>query len=169
MSDEITKTLWEKIGVKITLGVLLTLGSGGIAFWINYNNRDYEIEQRIAPTPQKMLDLIKHEEEVPNAVDNYKAMNEIIAIDKKTDTAYAWITARFKEDIEKRKLDSLNTVSAINSRYLRDSLFKEGIRKREIVDSINNARYNKIEREQTNTTNAINAINTTLKKLDTIN
>lgn len=89
-----------------------------------------------------------------NEVRNYQLMEEQKEMKIELDTAYAWVNARFKEDIEKRHLDSLNKAKAIASRERRDSIFEAQ------ANTIS-----EMEREQRITSNAIQLI---LQKLEEV-
>lgn len=90
-----------------------------------------------------------------NEVRNYQLMEEQKEMKLQLDTAYAWVNARFKEDIEKRHLDSLNKVKAIESRAKRDSIVQAQAR---IIAEM--------EREQRITSNAIQLILQKLEEVD---
>ena len=94
-----------------------------------------------------------------NEVKNYQLMEEQKEMKLQLDTAYAWVNARFKEDIEQRRLDSVNNIRAIASRKERDSLLKT---QAELIQQI--------QREQTITSNAIQLILSRIDQMsDTIN
>ena len=67
-------------------------------------------------------DHINHVKEVPNVVENYKAMQQNIEIAQKLDTALVWVQGVTKNYVEQQKLDSINKSDAITSRAKRDSL-----------------------------------------------
>ena len=89
-----------------------------------------------------------------NEVRNYQLMEEQKEMKLQLDTAYAWVNARFKEDIAKRHLDSLNKVKAIESRAKRDSIVQSQA-----------TTIAEMEREQRITSNAIQLI---LQKLEDV-
>lgn len=89
-----------------------------------------------------------------NEVRNYQLMEEQKEMKLQLDTAYAWVNARFKEDIAKRHLDSLNKVKAIESRARRDSIVQSQA-----------STIAEMEREQRITSNAIQLI---LQKLEDV-
>lgn len=89
-----------------------------------------------------------------NEVRNYQLMEEQKEMKIELDTAYAWVNARFKEDIVKRHLDSLNKAKAIASRERRDSIFE-----------VQANTISEMEREQRITSNAIQLI---LQKLEEV-
>ena len=89
-----------------------------------------------------------------NEVRNYQLMEEQKEMKIELDTAYAWVNARFKEDIAKRHLDSLNKAKAIKSRQRRDSIFEAQA-----------TTISEMEREQRITSNAIQLI---LQKLEEV-
>ena len=89
-----------------------------------------------------------------NEVRNYQLMEEQKQMKLELDTAYAWVNARFKEDIQQRHLDSINKLKAIASRARRDSIFEAQA-----------SAIEEMKREQTITSNAIQLILTKLEEV----
>ena len=146
-----------KNNMKSWVGTWLTpsLIIGGIvagAFYVGDFKKDSDT--RMFETASQKEKTRAHIDSDYNEVRNYQLMEEQKEMKLELDTAYAWVNARFKEDIAKRHLDSLNKVKAISSRQRRDSIF-------EAQATI----ISEMEREQRITSNAIQLI---LQKLEEV-
>lgn len=158
-----------KNNMKSWVGTWLTpsLIIGGIvagAFYVGDFKKDSDT--RMFESASQKEKTRSHIDSDYNEVRNYKLMEEQKEMKIELDTAYAWVNARFKEDIAKRHLDSLNKAKAILSRQRRDSIFE-----------VQANTISEMEREQRITSNAIQLIlqkleevekaeNTILKKLE---
>ena len=126
---------------------------GGIvagAFYVGDFKKDSDT--RMFETAKQKEKTRSHIDSDYNEVKNYQLMEEQKTMKVELDTAYAWVNARFKEDMEKRHLDSLNNLKAIQSRAKRDSIFE-----------LQSKTIQQIEREQRISSNAIQLI---LQKLE---
>ena len=141
--------------MKAWVGTWLTpsLIIGGIvagAFYVGDFKKDSDT--RMFETASQKEKTRAHIDSDYNEVRNYQLMEEQKKMKLELDTAYAWVNARFKEDIAKRHLDSLNKVKAIESRAKRDSIVQTQA-----------TTIAEMEREQRITSNAIQLI---LQKLE---
>ncbi len=106
-------------------------------------------------TPAQKEKTRAHIDSDYNEVRNYQLMEQVTEMKVELDTAYAFVNAMFKEDRAARRMDSINSASAIKSRKARDSIVRAQ------AQAIEN-----IQREQRITSNAVQLI---LAKLDTVN
>ena len=143
--------------MKAWLGTWLTpsLIIGGIvagAFYVGDFKKDSDT--RMFESSAQKEKTRSHIDSDYNEVRNYQLMEEQKEMKIELDTAYAWVNARFKEDIAKRHLDSLNKAKAILSRQRRDSIVQAQAKT-----------LSEMEREQRTTSNAIQLI---LQKLEEV-
>ena len=127
----------------------------GFAYYFGVFQKD--IETKTFKDPAQREKTAAHINSDYNEVKNYQLMVEQKEMKADLDTAYAYVNTLFKEDRQARKLDSLNSISAIKSRAKRDS-----------SNLIQTKRLDNIEREQRISSNAIQLILVKLEKLDTI-
>jgi hypothetical protein len=92
---------------------------GGSMAWGEFKAQQKEVN---FDSSKQKNDHINHVEEVPNVVENYKAMQQNIEIAKQLDTSLIWVQGVAKNYIEGQRLDSINDIDAIASRARRDSL-----------------------------------------------
>ncbi len=57
---------------KITVSLLIFIIGGGITYYINDKIKNANIEQRIYPTPERLIRAMDHDDEVPTDVENFK-------------------------------------------------------------------------------------------------
>jgi hypothetical protein len=146
-----------KNNMKSWVGTWLTpsLVIGGIvagAFYVGDFKKDSDT--RMFESASQKEKTRSHIDSDYNEVRNYQLMEEQKQMKVQLDTAYAWVNARFKEDIAKRNLDSVNKSKAILSRQKRDSIFESQ------ANTIS-----EMEREQRITSNAIQLI---LQKIEEV-
>jgi hypothetical protein len=129
---------------------------GGIvagAFYVGDFKKDSDT--RMFETAAQKEKTRAHIDSDYNEVRNYQLMEEQKEMKLQLDTAYAWVNARFKEDIAKKHIDSLNAAAAIKSRAKRDSLL-----------ALEVAEIEQIKREQMITSNAIQLMLQKITKIE---
>lgn len=73
------QTFYTKyIKPNIVYGFLFSIIGAGVTYYINDEKRDYDVEQRIYPTPQQLIKAIEHDNEVPSDVENFKREQRLI-------------------------------------------------------------------------------------------
>ncbi len=116
-----TKTK-KSIDIKWIITNVSIIGMGISIIWLGMRYVA-EADTKMFDSPTDKEKTRAHIDSDYNEVKNYKLMEEQKEMKAELDTAYAWVNARFKEDVNKRKLDSMNKADAIKSRANRDSLF----------------------------------------------
>lgn len=144
----------KTIDVKFIITNISIIGLGVSILWTGMKYAA-ESETKMFESPSQREKTRQHIDSDYNEVRNYQLMEQVTEMKVELDTAYAFVNAMFKEDRAARRLDSINSASAIKSRKARDSIVRAQAK------TIEN-----IQREQRITSNAVQLI---LAKLDTLN
>lgn len=80
------------------------------------------MEEVTFPSSEIKHNVIRHTSEVPNAVENYKAMQINKDIKVELDTLLGFVNAVFEDDRARQRIDSVNSNDAVVSRHKRDSI-----------------------------------------------
>ncbi len=113
------KTPKNWVSTYFTPTLLIGAVIGG-AFYFGEFKTDSKSKQ--FSTPAQKEKTRQHIDSDYNEVKNYQLMQEQKQMKVELDTAYAYVNAMFKEDRAARLVDSLNSVDAVKSRAIRDSL-----------------------------------------------
>ena len=121
-------TKWIK--PNITSSLLIFIIGGGIAYYINNEIKDADVEQRIYPTPERLIRAMDHDDEVPSDVENFKREQRLIV---QGDSNLI-----LQKDIKSQQKEIIEIKVAIDSFY---GLLAEKARKDSIKDrTVNQSR-----------------------------
>jgi uncharacterized protein YjcR len=119
------KTPKHWVSTYFTPTLLIGAVIGG-AFYFGAFKKDSESKQFESSSQKEKTR--QHIDSDYNEVKNYQLMQEQKQMKVELDTAYAYVNALFKEDRAARLADSLNSVDAVKSRAVRDSLNIQAMR-----------------------------------------